>query len=376
MEALSVSGEGGGGDQGGMEGTRGMYQGGGGAMGLHQGEPPRGAGQESGGILLHQGGYNGEGGGDVLHGPRSSGLYQSGPYAYISNAQGQMMSPTHQGIHFLPPGHIITSQDGQVVQFAMSGQGQRPPPHGGAPSLGPLPLHQPGMLGQPHGHLFSPHNPPGLTQSPVQILGHTLGTSLFSPPPSSGGGPHGMFINSPAANPPGGKALGGMGAPGSPARTAVGSGARVRRYDSPKHSGGEVLPPPPPTSSGAMTPTMSPVDGQQKQGSKLSANGTSPVLSGGPSVGGFQSPQLPPRLIQQQQQQQQQRNTGTRYQNQRHPANRGMGAAVVVVGKPAAIETSPLQFSPPGAVGSKKEPLLPTPPSSLKVKLDTNLTCE
>ena len=116
---------------------------------------------------------------------------------------------------------------------------------------------------------------------------------------------------------------------------------------------------------------MSPVDSpplQQKPVSKLSTSGSSPVSGGSPS--GFPSPQLPPRLVQQQQQQQL-KNTVTRYQNQWHPANRG----VVFAAKPATVETSPTQFAM-GGVGSKKEPLLPTPPSSLKMKLDTNLTCE
>ena len=346
-----------GGDHGGME-SSGMYQGG--AVGLHQGGEAQG-GQESG-VLMPPGtaGYNGEAG----DGPPRNGVYQANPYAFIStNSAGQMMSPT-QSIHFIQPGHILTSQDGQVIhsgqvlQFSMPSQGHRPPT---TPTLGPLSL-QPSMLpGQPHNHHFS-HNP-GLTQSPVQILGHTLGTSLFSPPPSSGA-PHGIFINSPTNS---GKVMG-MGAPGSPARAAVGSGVRLRRYDSPKqnhvpHPSGEA-----PSSAPVPSSSMSPVESpslQQKQLSKLSTNGSSPVPPGIPA--GFQSPQLPPRLAQQQQQQ---RNTGTRYQNQRHPTNR-----VVVAAKPVALETSPTQFLT-GVVGSKKEPLLPTPPSSLKMKLDTNLTSE
>ena len=361
MEALNVGDEGG--DHGSMEGS-GVYQG-----GQHQGGEAQagsgvGAGGQEAGIVVSQalgaGSFNGESG-EGLWSPRN-GVYQANPYAFISNAQGQMMSPTQVGgsIHFLSPGgHILTSQDGQMIHsgqmlhFTVPGQqGQRPPT---TPTLGPLAL-------QSHGHHhFSPH-----TQSPVQILGHTLGTSLFSPPPSSGS-PHGIFVNSQTSA---GKVFG-VGPPGSPARAPVGSGVRLRRYDSPKHGhahiGGEV----PVSVAPSHPPAMSPVDSpplQQKPVSKLSTSGSSPVSGGSPS--GFPSPQLPPRLVQQQQQQQL-KNTGTRYQNQRHPANRG----VVSAAKPATVETSPTQFAT-GGVGSKKEPLLPTPPSSLKMKLDTNLTCE
>lgn len=75
-----------------------------------------------------------------------------------------------------------------------------------------------------------------------------------------------------------------------------------------------------------------------------------------------------------------------RYQNQRHPSNRsavkgnhhnvGGGGSAVTLG-----DHMPSQFV--GVVGSggnnysiKREPLLPTPPSTQMVKLDTNLTCK
>eukprot|EP00731_Ephydatia_muelleri_P014267 Em0007g1577a len=269
-----------------------------------------------------------------------SGVYQGGQHP---GGEAQAAAELVGGsIHFLSPGgHILTYQDGQMI-------------HSGQITLGPLAL-------QSHGHHhFSLH-----TQSPVQILGHTLGTSLFSPPPSSSS-PHGIIVNFQTSA---GKVFG-EGPPGSPARTPVGSGVRLCRYDSPKHGhahiGGEV----PVSVAPSHPPAMSPVDSpplQQKPVSKLSTSGLSPVSGGSPS--GFPSPQLPPRLVQQQQQQQL-KNTGTRYQNQRHPVNRG----VVSAAKPATVETSPTQFAT-GGVGSKKEPLLPMPPSSLKMKLGTNLTC-
>lgn len=364
MEALSISSEGG--DQSGVEGS-GVYQA---IQNQRIEDQSGGGGGHEPGVIVPQGmgvaGFNGEGG-EALW-PSRNGVYQANPYTFISNAPGQMMSPTQVGgapIHFLSSGHILTPQDGQVIhsgqvlQFAVPNQGQRPPT---TPTLNPLAL-QPSMLpGQPHNHLFSPHNH-NLAQSPVQILGHTLGTSLFSPPPSSGT-PHGIFINSPTNA---GKVLG-AGPPGSPARAPVGSGVRLRRYESPKHNpanvGSEVS-----LSMASVPPGVTPVDNispQQKPVSKLSTSGSSPVPVGSP---GFQSPQLPPRLVQQQQQQQQ-RSSGTRYQNQRHPANRSMPTAKTAVGE----TNPPAQFSA-GVLGSKKEPLLPTPPPNLKVKLDTNLTC-
>ncbi len=70
-----------------------------------------------------------------------------------------------------------------------------------------------------------------------------------------------------------------------------------------------------------------------------------------------------------------------RYQNQRHPSNRAnksshsSGGGSVTLG-----DHMPSQFvgvpNPSGPSGfSKREPLLPTPPSNQMVKLDTNLTC-
>ena len=60
---------------------------------------------------------------------------------------------------------------------------------------------------------------------------------------------------------------------------------------------------------------------QHKGFGKSGTNGAGPITGSS----GFQPIQLPPRLAQQQQQQNQQRNPGTRYQNQRHPTNRGGG---------------------------------------------------
>ena len=71
-----------------------------------------------------------------------------------------------------------------------------------------------------------------------------------------------------------------------------------------------------------------------------------------------------------------------RYQNQRHPSNR---ASVKVnnshtgsAGPVTLGDHMPSQFvSAPGNSNvSKREPLLPTPPSTQVVKLDTNLTCK
>ena len=287
---------------------------------------------------------------------------------------GQMISPTQVRGPFqiMPHPHLIPGiQEPQVI--GNHGQPLPPTPGGmfqypsgmpvnqpSTPPVGPLNLHPPGILqAQQHQGFF----PPTSTHSPVQILGHTLGTSLFSPPPPSTTAPHGVFINSPTNT---GKVLGF--APGAPALPPVGSGPRFRHYESPKQ--GMSMPLHPQSSTNQLqqdSPTA-----QQKPFPKSASNGINP------SLGSFQ---LPPRLAQQQQQQQhqqqqqQQRNIGTRYQNQRHPANRGHSVAK------GGSDQVPSQFVPAGPVGlspiaAKKEPLLPTPPTAHMVKLDTTLTCE
>ena len=108
---------------------------------------------------------------------------------------------------------------------------------------------------------------------------------------------------------------------------------------------------------------------------------------------GFQS--LPPRLAQQQNQKSGYRynqhstyslqesfifNSILRYQNQRHPSNR-----VSVKGNNHNGSTGPVtlgdhmpsQFvAVSGSSANKREPLLPTPPFTHLVKLDTSLTCK
>ena len=253
---------------------------------------------------------------------------------------GQMMSPTQippghmqflpahmQHPHMIPgspdpqlvsPQHVPPGTPGGVVHFPGSLPNQSPnapttPPigHMGFPSM--LSAHQ-------QQSVFSPPST-GVTHSPVQILGHTLGTSLFSPPPSSTTH-HGMFVNSPSS---GGKVIGYPSA--SPAHAPVGSGLRFRKYESPKQGGhmSEVsasVPLPHTQSAAGLSQVQfmpeNPVP-QQKQHPK-STNGGGNSLSGS---SGFQPVRLPPRLASQQQASMPpQRNAGTRYQNQRHPANR------------------------------------------------------
>ncbi len=301
---------------------------------------------------------------------------------YPMMTMGEMISPTHVTgpVHIYPAQLFPGTPEPQVVATPPGGMLQFPgfPPQGqGAiaqpttPPVGPLNLPPPGVLQAQQQAIFSPPSSGAMTHSPVQILGHTLGTSLFSPPPPSSTTPHGVFVNSPTTT---GKVLGF--APGTPALPPVGSGPRFRRYESPKQPGlyGSSLS----QSTGPVAQTHLPQDSpvaQQKPFPTTATNGMN-LNSGSP---GFHSLPLPPRLAQQQQQQQQ-RNTGTRYQNQRHPTNRNSG---VPKGGPMTLaDHMPTQFVPntvgPGMSPSltKREPLLPTPPSTQMVRLDTTLTCE
>lgn len=317
---------------------------------------------------------------------------------------GHVVSPTQGPVQLIPPQmqHPMLSPSQEVP----IGANQPLPPNQPHPTLlqypSSMPPHQAQNANQPttppiglnlhppsllqaqaqHQGIFSPPSTT-MTHSPVQILGHTLGTSLFSPPPSTSTQHGGMFVNSPTTS---GKMVGY--APGTPAHPPVGSGTRFRRYNSPKQSGGHISEvsnsvqsqPSGPLSLNHNSPVM-----QHKHFGKLGANGANQI----PGSSGFQTIQLPPRLAQQQQQQQQnhQRNSGTRYQNQRHPANRGGGGAGGGGdgnkgggggGVMTLADHMPTPFVPMGGAVSlaKREPLLPTPPSTHMVKLDTTLTCE
>ena len=239
---------------------------------------------------------------------------QHHPHMIPGSPQDTLVSPQHVP----PPG-----TPGGVVHFpqSQSPSGPTTPPVGsmGFPTL-------PGMLAaQQQQNVFSPTT----THSPVQILGHTLGTSLFSPPPSSSAHP-GMFINSPTT---GGKIIGYP--TGSPTVHApVGSGLRFRRYESPKQAGhalpNEVAPVVHGQTSAGVAQQFipeSPIPASQPP--PLQQKGVDGVGGSITGSSGFQPVQLPPRLASQQQTVSSvtsalpQRNTGTRYQNQRHPANRG-----------------------------------------------------
>ena len=375
----------------------------GGGVGVGEGEVVRAAPHGEGSAVamskgahkLGQGPHHSDGGRNgksaILNGSFLSG-YAVMPTPGMEAVTGQMMSPTqvpsamqflpaHMQPHVMPaspdpqlvsPQHIPPGTPGGVMHYPGSLPNQSPsapttPPigHLGFPSM-------PSMLSaqQPQ-NVFSPPST-GVTHSPVQILGHTLGTSLFSPPPSSTAH-HGMFINSPSSA---GKVLGYPS--GSPAHAPVGSGLRFRRYESPKQGGHvseiPVAPPPQPQPGGSLSQVQfmpeNPMP-QHKQQPKANGSNGGAALSGS---SGFQPVQLPPRLASQQQQQQQnqqqqQRNSGTRYQNQRHPANRV--AQVNKVANPGIV-AEPGQFL---QLSGKKEPLLPTPPTAQMVKLDTTLTC-
>ena len=220
-----------------------------------------------------------------------------------------------------------------------------PPPH-------PLQHHphHPGMV-QPQGHpqgMYS-HSAGNITPTPVQILGHSLSTSIFSPPPSAGPGPPTVFYNPGTGKP-------GMSHGGSPVHAPVGSGVKFKKYNSPKQLPRSDMGMAP-QSPQATHPGPSIIDHQHHMvspGVTSSDQGmVSDILT--------QSQQLPPRLNQRT------GGGGTRYQNQRHPSNR----------------TTPLKGEPYGGGGGqgspyssqvRREPLLPTP--SEMIKLDTGITGE
>ena len=304
-------------------------------------------------VSAHEMARNGKSGGIV------NGSFPHG-YAMMSAIEaGQMMSPTQvhptaavapplqflpahiQHPHMLPgspqdalvsPQHVPPGTPGGVVHFPGGIPPNQSPSGPTTPPIGHMGF--PGMLpAQQQQSVFSPPTTGGVTHSPVQILGHTLGTTLFSPPPSSSTHP-GMFVNSPTT---GGKVIGYP--TGSPAAHApVGSGLRFRRYESPKQGshGNEGAPLSHGQSSGTGLSQVQfipenpvPPSPQQPPQKQPQLKGNNGVNGGGNSISGssgFQPVQLPPRLASQQQQAAAaafpQRNMGTRYQNQRHPANR------------------------------------------------------
>lgn len=285
----------------------------------------------------------------------------------ILSASQEMPMVASQPMPPNPPHTLLQYPSGLPPHQAQSANQPTTPPIG-------LNLHLPSILQAQAQHqgIFSPPTTT-MTHSPVQILGHSLGTSLFSPPPSSTAQHSGMFVNSPTST---GKVVGF--APGTPAHPPVGTGTRFRRYESPKLGGhiSEVSKSMPPNSqsSGSLSQNHNSPVMQHKSFGKSGTNGANPIAGSS----SFQPIQLPPRLAQQQQQSQQ-RNPGTRYQNQRHPANRGGGGEVGKAGGGAMTlgDHLPTPFVPMGgALSAKREALLPTPPSTHMVKLDTTLTCE
>ena len=229
------------------------------------GEVLRGVAQRAelptGTAMPHKGGSHKLGGQSLIHGDARNGksgvlngsffpAYTMMPGPGMEGMAGQMVSPTQvpSGLQFLhthmqphvmpgsPDPHLVSPQHvpppgtpGGVLHYP----GSLPSQSSSAPTTPPIghmgfPPIQNMLSAQQSPGLFSPTTS-GVAHSPIQILGHTLGTSLFSPPPSTTGHHHGMFVSSPSS---GGKVLGYP--PGSPAHAPVGSGMRFRRYDSPK----------------------------------------------------------------------------------------------------------------------------------------------
>ena len=160
------------------------------------------------------GGSRGRNGSGMVHGPMSPGLYN-----YISPmmqpgmdplamSPTQIAPPSQYLPQHLPPG-FSPDQATVAAMAAANHQHHLSYPHTalplhsqdltvtptpGTPTLAPpMPPSLHHSQGSAQG-LFSPPN--SITHSPVQILGHTLSTSIFSPPPSAAPA-HGMFINNP-----------------------------------------------------------------------------------------------------------------------------------------------------------------------------------
>lgn len=236
------------------------------------------------------------------------------------------------------------------------------------------PLPYPGMA-PPQGHHpqgMLPHSG-NITPQPVQILGqlgHSLSTTIFSPPPSAGPGPPGMFYSQGGSS---GKPPTTVVPHGSPAHAPVGSGVKFKKFNSPQQVPRSSDVPQSPQAA-VVHQTLSMTDHQQQpQQYVQSGSGTSPAAASGGNTSDHSpdvlSPgqQLPPRLNQ--------RvpggggggatgsGGGTRYQNQRHPSNRNAvkGSGEVYNG---------VQGYP--TTGVRREPLLPTPTEM--IKLDTGIT--
>ena len=281
---------------------------------------------------------------DKGHGRVQSG----GIYGYqVPNMEPVMMSPTA----LTPPTPYVPMEHPQVPYPSnLPMHASDTPPaahmtHSGLP---------PGM--------FSPPSNGGVTHSPIQILGHSLSTSILSPPPSAVQ-PQ-LFMNT-IGNPPGKG-----GTPGSPIHAPVGSGARFRRYESPKNSG---------INSQDMGTKLSVDARTQYTSNSVSPSSTSDVTTATTVATTTTAQQLPPRLAQ--------RGgaitnavggvatgsiggSGTRYQNQRHPSNRPpptKGNDANQYGNANGGQSS--SYTPPS---NKREPLLPTP--SEMAKLDIGIT--
>lgn len=333
--------------------------------------------------MMHGGG----GGGGVNRSNVNSGMYKYLPMMQtgmdpVTMSPTQLAPPSHYLPPHLPPG---ITPDQAMAAAALAAANQHHLPYHtalsmhspdqlpasqtpGTPTLShqmPLPTQQAAAQG-----LFTP--PTSLAHSPVQILGHRLSTSIFSPPPSAA--PAHMFMNP----------IGAVGAKPSPhsnhspSHAPVGSGSRLGRYDT--SMGRSDM-------SFAATAAHNAAVGnngrgvangsllQQKQGVITGAHSSGSDLPEAINGGGlYHSQQLPPRLgpragggaagggggvsgggaV-----------SGTRYQNQRHPSNRPMSKAE---------STTP--YIPPrsGVVagGKRKEPLLPTP--NEMIKLDIGIT--
>ena len=280
--------------------------------------PHKGGSHKLGQSLLHGDARNGKSG--VLNGSFFPAYtMMSGPG--MEGVAGQMVSPTQvpSGLQFFPthmqPHVMPGSPDPQLVSpqhipppgtpgGVLHYPGSLPSQSSSAPTTPPIshmgfPPIQSMISAQQSPGLFSPTTS-GMAHSPIQILGHTLGTSLFSPPPSTTGHHHGMFVTSPSS---GGKVLGYP--PGSPAHAPVGSGIRFRRYDSPKqpfHSSeghASTLQPQGGGGGGVHVQFRSENPVPQGQAHVKVTGGASGVALSGTSV--FQPVQLPPRLANQQQ---------------------------------------------------------------------------
>ena len=287
-----------------------------------------------------------------MPGPPGNGRGLPGPVYGYSMQPGMdqvIVSPTTGAP---PPGSFFPGNMSSEVEQHMGYPPQLRERQDNHQTLSHLQHSHPGLLQAAQGHPqgMYPHSG-NITPQPAQILGHSLSTTIFSPPPSAGPGPPTVFYSPTTGKPS-------ITHGGSPAHAPVGSGIKFKKYTSPVQLSRPDMPPLAPQSPVATHQNSVMLEQQHPHG----VGGGSPVLSSNDqniATDMLGSPhQLPPRLNQRG------GGSGTRYQNQRHPSNRNAIKGEIYTTGGVQGPAYPTQI--------RREPLLPTP--NEMIKLDTGIT--